>query len=95
MALKAFATQMVLTSSMVILNLSASEETLGAVNGVGQMLASLARAVGPAICGAVWAFSVKFNFLGHQSLPFVFLACGSLLTFYLCAFLDIPLDSLY
>lgn len=95
MGLKSFASQMALTSSMVILNLTAPEGTLGAVNGVGQTLASLARSIGPAMCGTAWSIAVRFDFPGHQCLPFVFLAGGSLLTYYLCTFLKIPMDSLY
>jgi hypothetical protein len=58
---------------MIQVNHSVSDEYLGAVNGFGQSCASLARAVGPAIGGALWSLSIQtqnvfLNFLGVMAL---------------------------
>ena len=39
------------------------DEYLGAVNGFGQSVAAIARAVGPAVGGALWAWSVQTDFV--------------------------------
>jgi hypothetical protein len=46
------------TGTMIAVNLSAPREGLGAVNGVGQSLASLARGIGPACAGWLWSLTV-------------------------------------
>jgi MFS family permease len=61
------------TAVMIQVNHSVSDEYLGAVNGFGQSCASLARAVGPAIGGALWSLSIQtqnvfLNFLGVMAL---------------------------
>jgi MFS family permease len=66
------------TAVMIQINHSAEEEYLGSVNGLGQSLASFARAVGPAIGGILWSFSVRFNFmfLNFLSAIVIFFICG-------------------
>jgi MFS family permease len=49
------------TSNMIMINNSVFDPYLGAVNGLGQSLASLARAVGPALGGALWSVSVQIS----------------------------------
>lgn len=57
------------TAVMLQINHSVYEEYLGAVNGLGQSLASLARAFGPALGGMLWSISIqrKFVFLNFLS----------------------------
>ncbi|CAG8642337.1 8762_t:CDS:2, partial [Ambispora gerdemannii] len=38
-----------------------SREVLGTVNGIGQTIASLSRAIGPALGGTLWAWSLNNN----------------------------------
>lgn len=61
------------TAVMILINHSVTEEHLGVVNGLGQSLGSLARAVGPALGGALWSIStshqmVFLNFLFTSAL---------------------------
>ncbi|KAI8893003.1 major facilitator superfamily domain-containing protein [Globomyces pollinis-pini] len=63
MGLRSFSEQLMLTSIMLIINDSAGPGQLGKVNGIAQCIASLARAVGPAVGGIVWAWSTQ-NSLG-------------------------------
>lgn len=61
------------TAVMILINHSVTEEHLGAVNGLGQSLGSLARAVGPALGGALWSIGtshqmVFLNFLFTSAL---------------------------
>ena len=42
-----------------MINNSVFDEALGAVNGLGQSMASLARAIGPAFGGLLWSISEK------------------------------------
>jgi hypothetical protein len=46
------------TCVMVLVNNSVDSDELGAVNGMGQALAALARAVGPALGGALWSVAM-------------------------------------
>ena len=66
------------TGCLILVNACAPVESLGAVNGVGQSLASLVRALGPALGGLSWAWSLQLaelawwpGWLPHQYLPFV------------------------
>lgn len=51
------------TAVMLQINHSVLPEYLGAVNGLGQSLASLARAVGPALGGLLWSVAIQRNFV--------------------------------
>ena len=56
---------MAIPSTVILLTESApSKMVLGTVHGAGNMLASLARAVGPAVGGAVYAAGVKEGVVG-------------------------------
>jgi uncharacterized membrane protein YgcG len=44
-------------------NHSVTDEYLGAVNGLGQSLAALARSVGPALGGVLWSLSTTHHFV--------------------------------
>ncbi len=46
------------TPAMLLVNLAAPPKDLGSVNGVGQTVSSLVRAMGPALGGVLWAFSL-------------------------------------
>jgi len=48
---------------MIQVNHSVHDEYLGAVNGLGQSMAALARAIGPALGGALWSVSTKHHFV--------------------------------
>ena len=57
------------TAMMIQVNDSVADKNLGAVNGLGQSIGALARAIGPALGGILWSLSVKFsmivlNFIG-------------------------------
>ncbi|KIJ65572.1 hypothetical protein HYDPIDRAFT_187328 [Hydnomerulius pinastri MD-312] len=49
-----------------------SKNTLGSINGMGQTLASIARAIGPALATSIYAFSKEYNLLGGNA-AFIFL----------------------
>jgi len=49
------------TAIIITINHSVMDESLGKVNGVGQSMASLARAIGPALGGVLWSLSVHVN----------------------------------
>ena len=51
------------TAVMIQVNHSVYEDYLGAVNGLGQSLAALARAIGPAFGGFLWSVSIKSKFV--------------------------------
>jgi hypothetical protein len=51
------------TATMVFCQNVARNEDLGKVNGLGQSVAALARAFGPALGGAIWSLSLKSGFL--------------------------------
>ena len=84
------------TSCIVLVNLVSPKESLGAVNGFGQTLASGVRALGPALGGIMWASSIRlFNSIdedlwGHQFLPFSFVSIIALLTLLLYQNLTVP-----
>lgn len=68
---------MAMTSSMVLINLAAPRGNMGAVNGAAMALTSLARALGPAFSGTVWAIAVSLKFPGQQFLGFGLMAVAS------------------
>lgn len=45
--------------TMIMINNSVFDESLGAVNGLGQSMAALARTIGPAIGGLLWSISLE------------------------------------
>lgn len=78
---KAIAATNAFTSCLILVNAAAPEGSLGKVNGVGQSIASLVRAAGPALGGLAWAWSLQLAalpawpaWLPHQYLPFVLVA---------------------
>eukprot|EP01039_Chlorochromonas_danica_P000379 gene379-412_t len=66
------------TAVMIQVNHSVSEKYLGAVNGLGQSFAALARAVGPALGGALWSLSIQTEnvFVNFMVVSFVLVGCG-------------------
>jgi len=77
LGMKSIAGTNAFTSCIILVNTSAPKGSLGAVNGIGQTLASGVRALGPALGGLLWAWSIKlFKALGlesawgHQFIPF-------------------------
>lgn len=55
--------QLSFTPMMLLVNNSAPRSSLGAVNGLGQSMASIARAVGPAVGGALWSVGTVTSFI--------------------------------
>ena len=64
LSLKMIFSALAFLATMVMVNNSVSTVHLGAINGLGQTFASLARAVGPALGGALWSFSLRLPFSG-------------------------------
>lgn len=64
-------------------NNSAPVEQLGTVNGVGQMSVSFVRAIGPALGGSLWSFSLTsgFGFPFNYYFVFIFMSVISLFNF--------------
>jgi len=69
------------TAVMIQVNHCVTEEYLGAANGLGQSLASLTRALGPAAGGFLWSLSTHHHFV---FLNFI----GASLLFMLCTFIN-------
>jgi MFS family permease len=65
------------TAVIIQVNHSVENEYLGRVNGLGQSLASLARAIGPALGGMLWSVSTRihFVFLNFLVTIVIFLFC--------------------
>jgi hypothetical protein len=64
------------TAMMIQVNDSVADKNLGAINGLGQSIGALARAVGPALGGILWSVSMDFgliflNFIGASALLIV------------------------
>jgi MFS family permease len=55
----------------VMMSNSVPSERLGEVNGAGQTLASISRAAGPSLCGALWSLSTQLHFV-----PLSFIGIG-------------------
>lgn len=72
-----------------MVNHSVYDRDLGAVNGLGQSMSSLARSVGPALGGALWSLSVKFDFI---FLNFIIAVAILVLCQILGRFLPVSLD---
>ena len=78
LSLKNVAATHAFTSSMILVN-HAGRHALGPVNGAGQMLASFVRAIGPALAGVIWGFSLHLSLPGSQFVPFATAAIVALL----------------
>jgi hypothetical protein len=93
MLLKSLAGCFAFTGTMIVVNTSVDPEQLGAVNGVGQSLASLARGVGPAVGGLLWGMTVHLqgHIAGAQLLPFACVAGTAVLALLIYAFVQ-PAD---
>ena len=63
------------TAVMIQVNHSAEEEYLGSVNGLGQSLAALARAIGPAFGGLLWSLSIQYHFVFLNFLGVIIILC--------------------
>jgi hypothetical protein len=77
MAAKSITATNAFTGCLILVNAAAPEGKLGAVNGAGQSLASLVRALGPALGGLSWGWSHQLAaapgwpaWLPPQFLPF-------------------------
>lgn len=64
-------------SVIMVINKASPEEHFGSINSYGQMLASLARVIGPSVVGFLWTVcgrSFEHDVLLQVTIPFVF--CG-------------------
>lgn len=88
MLLKSLAGCFAFTGTMIVVNTSVDSQQLGAVNGVGQSLASLARGVGPAVGGLLWGMTVHLqgHIAGAQLLPFACVAGTAVVALLIYAF---------
>ncbi|KAK9846301.1 hypothetical protein WJX81_001226 [Elliptochloris bilobata] len=77
---KSASSTLAFTASMILVNTAAPADQLGSVNGAGQALASLVRALGPASGGASWAASISLGPPIGQFLPFLSVAAAMLAT---------------
>lgn len=93
MLLKSLSGCFAFTGTMIVVNMSVDPQQLGAVNGVGQSLASLARGVGPAVGGLLWGMTVHLqgHVAGAQLLPFACVAGTAVVALLLYAFVR-PID---
>jgi glycerol uptake facilitator-like aquaporin len=87
MGLKAITATNAFTACLILVNAAAPRHALGAVNGAGQSLASLVRALGPALGGLSWGLSSSLSaqhwwpaWLPHQFVPFAGATAVALLT---------------
>ena len=78
------------TSSIILMNLTAPPENIGAINGAGQTLASFGRAAGPAVGGVTWALTVQTGLHGHQYLAFAFIGACAMLGQLLYIWVKVP-----
>ena len=74
---------------MIQINHSVMDEYLGAVNGMGQSFAALARAIGPALGGALWSIGTihPFIFLNFIMIGVIYAIC-LIIDYYLPLSLD-------
>jgi len=77
------------TAVIILVNHSVPSRYLGKVNGMGQSFAALARAAGPALGGALWSITIRYDCV---FLNFIFASCmlalGQVIVSYLPASLD-------
>ena len=78
MGFRGMAATAVFTSSMILVNRACPVSQLGEVNGMGQLLASLVRGIGPALAGLEWAASVRSSARFAQFGAFALVALTSL-----------------
>lgn len=76
MGVKAVSATNAFTSCIILVNAVSPPQSLGAVNGVGQTIASFVRAAGPLLGGVSWSAAVGLREAwqvpwGHQFVPFV------------------------
>lgn len=76
------------SATFIMITNAVPPEHLGQANGLGQSFASLARAAGPAVCGAVWSLATDIGFL---PLPFLVIGAGCAACLALTCFLPASL----
>lgn len=90
MTMRSFLSSLCFLPVMIMVNNSAPSAELGTVNGIGQSLGSLARTVGPALGGALWALGESHTgWPFHQGWSFLLLSMVALAAF--AASLRMPL----
>ncbi|KAI8334877.1 major facilitator superfamily domain-containing protein [Blakeslea trispora] len=87
LALKTIGHTICFTGCTILVNNAAPRaDALGAVNGFSQCCASAMRAIGPAICGAIWSASLSATSIPYDiriNITFVVLACIGVTTYIL------------
>ncbi|KAI0073875.1 MFS general substrate transporter [Panus rudis PR-1116 ss-1] len=71
------------TIFMYVTSAAPNKKSLGATNGLGQVIASVLRAVGPATATSLFAISMERNWLGGYAV-FLILAIAATLALYIC-----------
>ena len=87
---RAAVTNFAFTSIMLMINNSVSVDRLAVVNGIGQMCAAGSRAMGPALGGLMWQFSIKSGLSWPLNNHFVFVVLALLALLTWAASLMIP-----
>lgn len=77
------------TAVIILVNHSVPSRYLGKVNGMGQSFAALARAAGPALGGALWSVTVRYDAV---FLNFIFASCMLALGQFIVSHLPASLD---
>jgi hypothetical protein len=72
------------------INAAAPPGVAGAVNGAGQAVSSLMRALGPFLGGFAWSLSISIRVPGHQFLVFVCISMVAFLYQFVYSFVDLP-----
>lgn len=57
--------------AMIFVNNSVPNYMIGKANGLSQTISALFRTFGPTICGFLWSWNTRQNFIGHHYIPFL------------------------
>jgi len=86
-------TSVVFTVCMIQVNNTVKAHELGAVNGIGQLFASTARCIGPAIGGVLWTYGVsESNLYLNFSIVAIIMCCSCTINNLLPASLETDLE---
>lgn len=86
-------TSIVFTVCMIQVNNTVKTHELGAVNGIGQLFASTARCIGPAIGGLLWSFGVsRMDLYLNFTIVSVIMCCSCAINNYLPPSLETELQ---
>lgn len=91
LCIRGASSMMVVSSNLCVNNVVPHRAALGSINGLSQMLGSLARAAGPVMATSSFAFSISHfhSFMDGQAVWLMFSAI-SLVTWWLSSRMDVP-----